>query len=145
MVAVCIDCQKDGITTRRKATGKPLLCATHRRARRFNRRNYSWSKHILETYGLTEPEYWALYEAQNGKCYICGRFRAKDRKKLSVDHCHATGLIRGLLCQQCNRDVLGHFRDDISAFERGIEYLTNNPAYTVIGARVVPNHKESQS
>ncbi|KIA60243.1 hypothetical protein FG87_38135 [Nocardia vulneris] len=140
----CIDCDREKITTKRKATrvgNQPYLCASHRRARKVTRRDYSWERHINETYGLTPQEYWALYEAQEGKCYICGRPRAKDRKKLSVDHCHTTGRIRGLLDQQCNRDVLGHFRDDIAAFERGKEYLTNPPAFAVIGERIVPTHE----
>ncbi|WP_280429117.1 endonuclease VII domain-containing protein [Nocardia brasiliensis] len=140
----CVDCTKAAITTKRKATrvgNQPYLCASHRRARRTARRDYSWERHIKATYGLTPQEYWALYDAQEGKCYICGRPRARDRKKLSVDHCHKTGRIRGLLDQQCNRDVLGHLRDDISAFERGKEYLINPPAFAVIGERIVPTHE----
>lgn len=140
MVTKCLDCQREGITTNRKASGKPLLCATHRRARRYARRGDSWARRIADTYGLTEAEYWDLYGAQDGKCYICGTYRPSDHKKLSVDHCHKTGRIRGLLCQRCNRDVLGHFRDEIDAFRRGAEYLENPPAFAVIGQKVVPNH-----
>ncbi|WP_280350396.1 endonuclease VII domain-containing protein [Nocardia abscessus] len=140
----CVDCEREGITTRRKAPHPGPRCATHHRAKRKSRRNYSWERHIWETYGLTPEEYWAIYHAQGGKCYICDRPRAKSaRKKLSVDHCHSTGRIRGLLCQKCNRDVLGHFRDDTAAFTRGITYLNQPPAFLVIGTRVVPNHKES--
>ncbi|QIS16469.1 endonuclease VII domain-containing protein [Nocardia arthritidis] len=140
----CIDCAKEGIANKRKVSGKPSLCATHRRARRTSRRDYLWEKHLRETYDLSSDEYWQLYEAQEGKCYICDRPRARDRKKLSVDHCHATGRIRGLLCQRCNRDVLGYFRDEIAAFVRGQQYLTKPPAYAVIGVRVVPSHEGEQ-
>ncbi|MBF6428677.1 endonuclease VII domain-containing protein [Nocardia cyriacigeorgica] len=136
----CIDCTKLGVTTQRKATGKPALCATHRRERRLNRRNYSWERHIQETYGLTTAEYWAIYEAQGGRCYICRKGRGL-RKKLSVDHDHATGRVRGLLDTACNRNVLGHFQDDVEALERAIEYLKNPPAFEVIGERTVPNHE----
>lgn len=83
-----------------------------------------------------------MYDAQNGCCYICDRPRKRNAKKLSVDHCHKTGMVRGLLCQKCNRDVLGHFRDVIECFIRGAEYLKNPPALSVIGYHVVPNHKE---
>ena len=38
-------------------------------------------------------------EAQDGKCAICRR-PIKDRPRL--DHCHATGFIRGVLCNSCN-------------------------------------------
>lgn len=79
-----------------------------------------------------------MYDAQGGRCYICDNPRKRDGKKLSVDHDHVTGMIRGLLCQKCNRDVLGHFRDDITAFERGIGYLLEPPAVKVIGVRIAP-------
>jgi hypothetical protein len=138
----CIDCVKEGITSRRKALGIPPLCATHRRGRKSKRRAYSWEKHIQDTYGITPEEYWAIYEYQGGKCAICRRATGA-RKKLSVDHCHATGRVRGLLCQKCNRDVLGHLRDEPEALLRGITYLNQPPAILVIGTRVVPNHKES--
>lgn len=140
-LSACLDCRKEGLSNKRKVTGKPPLCATHRRARRAARRNYSWERHIQETYGLTPDEYWAIYEAQGGKCYICQRATGA-RKKLSVDHCHKTGMVRGLLCQKCNRDVLGHLRDEPDAFERGITYLKFPPAFAVIGTRIVPDHME---
>lgn len=142
----CVDCVREGVKTRRKIhttkTGKPVpgpRCATHHRARRSSTRSYSWERHIKETYDLTPDQYWAIYEHQGGKCYICDRPRAKSaRKKLSVDHCHKTGMVRGLLCQRCNRDVLGYFRDEAAAFQRGIDYLNHPPAFDVIGWHPVP-------
>jgi len=133
----CIDCVAEGITTRRKASPPGPRCATHKRARRFNRRDYSHAKHIGETYGITTEEYWAIYEYQGGRCAICQRATGA-RKKLSVDHSHATGMVRGLLCQPCNRNVLGHLRDDTAAFDRAIQYLMFPPAVNVIGERITP-------
>lgn len=138
MTAKCLDCKKHGITTSRKATGKPLLCATHRRGRRTKRRDYSHDRHIGETYGITTQEYNAIYAAQGGFCAICRRARGLS-KRLSVDHCHATGQIRGLLCRNCNRDVLGHLRDDPEALYRAAEYLITPPAVAVIGVRITPD------
>lgn len=106
--------------------------------KRRSRRDYSHEKHILETYGITSEQYWAIYRHQGGVCFICQRARGL-RKKLSVDHCHATGMVRGLLCQKCNRDVLGHFRDDPAAFQRGIDYLRAPPAVEVIGVVITPD------
>ncbi|MGH7867573.1 MAG: endonuclease domain-containing protein, partial [Candidatus Dormibacteraceae bacterium] len=37
------------------------------------------------------------------------------------------------LCKPCNRDVLGHLRDDPAALQRAIDYLTNPPARAVLG------------
>ena len=129
----------EGITTKRKTTGvRTVLCATHRRARNKKKRNYSHEKHIGDTYGITSEEYWAIYKAQGGKCAMCKRAQGL-KKKLSVDHDHADGKVRGLLCQKCNRDVLGHARDEIEFFERTIDYLKYPPAVQVIGIRITPD------
>jgi hypothetical protein len=53
-----------------------------------------------------------------GDCSICGNF-----SRLCLDHCHRTGLARGLLCQKCNHG-LGFFRDDPRILESAILYLS---------------------
>lgn len=83
------------------------------------------AKAIEARYGLTAAQYDALYEYQGGKCYLCKRATGKTRR-LSVDHDHATGEVRGLLCRPCN-DILGHARDDTLFFERAIRYLQYPP------------------
>ena len=59
--------------------------------------------------------YQALLERQQGKCFICGVSHAELAEKsrdlapvhrtLHIDHCHQTGMIRGLLCMGCNAQV----------------------------------------
>lgn len=134
----CIDCLSEGITTKRKTPHPGPRCATHNRVKRRSRRDYTHERHILETYGLTTEQYWEIYAAQGGVCYICRRARGL-KKKLSVDHCHATGTVRGLLCQRCNRDVLGHLRDDPEAAQRVIDYLREPPAVGAIGVVITPD------
>lgn len=56
--------------------------------------------------------------AQEGKCAIC----AKDGCELVLDHCHASGKIRGLLCRMCNA-LLGMAADRIEVLEEAIAYL----------------------
>ncbi|AWY03883.1 endonuclease VII [Gordonia phage Nedarya] len=109
--------------------------------KRRARRDYSHDRHILETYGITTEQYWAIYRHQGGVCAGCQRAKGL-RKKLSVDHCHKTGLVRGLLCQKCNRDVLGHLRDEIAAFQRFITYLRSPPAVEAIGVVITPDMRE---
>lgn len=55
----------------------------------------------LRKFGLTEASYAALRSRQNGVCAICHGCNTKGRQ-LSIDHSHATGSVRGLLCQKCN-------------------------------------------
>lgn len=134
----CVDCVKEGITTKRKAPHPGPRCATHHRAKRAERKNATWEQRIREIYGITADEYWAIYEYQGGVCYICRRANGK-RKRLSVDHCHKTGTVRGLLCTACNRNVLGHLRDELEAFDRCLDYLESPPAVSVIGIRITPD------
>ena len=69
----CIDCADEGIETKRKAPHPGPRCATHHRVKRSKRRDMSWETRILVTYGITADEYWAIYEWQDGRCYICQR------------------------------------------------------------------------
>ncbi|SLG47725.1 endonuclease VII domain-containing protein [Mycobacteroides abscessus] len=101
----------------------------------------------MKTYGITAEQYQLIYDHQlfinqdrglPGACYICGRANGTGRKKLSVDHDHVTGYVRGLLCGPCNRNVVGHLRDSVDAFRRGAEYLQSPPAFAMIGKVVAP-------
>jgi len=73
----------------------------------------------LRQYGLDETDYNNLYDQQLGLCKICG----KDLT-LVVDHDHATGEVRGLLCNSCNVG-LGCFEDKIANLMKAIEYLSS--------------------
>ena len=88
--------------------------------------NLAHSKRIVETYGLSADDYKELLVFQGGVCWIC--LRHPRSKRLAVDHDHKTGAVRGLLCRGCNRDVLGHLREDQGAFLRASSYLDEPPA-----------------
>ena len=134
----CKDCIAENITTKRKAPHPGPRCATHHRAKRKDRRNYSHATHIMELYGISSEEYQKIYEFQGGACAICQRAKG-IRKKLSVDHCHTTGEVRGLLCSTCNAKVLGHLRDDVDALLRAVDYLRQPPARAALGrVHIVP-------
>jgi hypothetical protein len=51
------------------------------------------------------------------ECVICGSV-----EDLVVDHCHKTNIIRGMLCNHCNRG-LGNFKDDPELLEFARMYL----------------------
>ena len=129
----CIDCIKEEVVTYRVATGKPLLCATHRRKRNKERREKAHTAHVHRTYGISGDEYLLLRKSQGGLCALCGPWTGRNGKyvSLSVDHNHRTGEVRGLLCRPCNR-VLGIWRDNPQVFLRAAEYLDNPPARPVL-------------
>jgi len=97
------------------------LCQDVRKARRRARRNTDNARRRERratdadfrdrcragSYGLSLQDYRAMRERQGNVCGICGT----PGKRLCVDHCHATGKVRGLLCRDCNLG-LGHYKDN---------------------------------
>lgn len=75
----------------------------------------------LKRYGLTEEEYKTLLLSQEGKCAIC-RSDNNNNRDWHVDHCHATNIVRGVLCHHCNL-MLGNARDSIENLSSAIKYL----------------------
>jgi hypothetical protein len=62
-----------------------------------------------------------MVDAQDGKCDIC-KTKFLDKKRTHIDHCHATGEIRGVLCQPCNH-AIGLFKDNIETIKNALSYL----------------------
>lgn len=74
-------------------------------------------------YGLSYAEYGFLLASQNSCCAICEiRFEDAPRGVLFVDHCHNTGEVRGLLCQNCNT-AIGLLQDSPLLCTMAAEYL----------------------
>jgi len=69
-------------------------------------------------YGITIEDYEAMFARQSGQCAICGR----EDQKLVVDHHHATGRVRSLLCHLCNA-MIGCAREQPEILRRGAAYL----------------------
>jgi hypothetical protein len=100
-------------------------CTTHWRQEVKRRKAANHEKRVQNTYGLEKGEYAKLYAFQGGLCALCRRATGASRR-LSVDHDHATGDVRGLLCRPCN-SLLGHARDRLEFFGRCIAYLKIPP------------------
>lgn len=86
---------------------------------------------LLRTYGITLEHYEDMLVDQSYECALCNADieRAGEghhyTKVANVDHCHATGKVRGLLCHKCNK-ALGMFHDDVEALRRAADYIERN-------------------
>lgn len=107
-------------------------------------------KQLRKDYGIGVEYYQEMVVKQNYVCAIC--FTSNPKKRLSVDHCHTSGLIRGLLCQKCNVG-LGYFKDNINLLNNAAKYLSKNskklrgnPYYnylTIYGSKSTEKSKKS--
>lgn len=79
------------------------------------RRTYNREGKVRRTYG--EPGLAILERIDAGEgCEVCGQ----RTKKMAIDHCHRTNVVRGLLCGNCNTalGLLGEDEDRILALVR---------------------------
>ena len=72
---------------------------------------------LKKKYGISLEDYENLSKSQNNQCAICYK-----EEKLVVDHNHTTGKVRGLLCNDCNRNLIAQ-REDPEIFRRAADYL----------------------
>lgn len=78
---------------------------------------------LMGKYGITEDDYQCMLEEQGGKCAICSTDTPTGKWKVfAVDHCHLTGNVRGLLCNECNRGM-GLLKDNAQLLRNAADYL----------------------
>ena len=121
----------------RRATGKAAAyCAPCQT-------DYAAEYSLRTKYGITQDESDLMFLAQGGRCAIC--LQRPRARKLAVDHCHKSGVIRGLLCTRCNHKLLGAAHEDVAILQRAIDYLSSSPpAVVALGEpRIAPPKKKS--
>jgi len=94
----------------------------------FNRKAYSLSWLLAKRYGLTLEQYDEMNRIQGGRCAICNKVPAGTShisRRLAVDHDHATGTVRGLLCGTCNTTI-GMIEDRPELLDRMRRYLSKH-------------------
>lgn len=90
---------------------------------RYRNRGDKWAYHIKRKYGITPVQYDEMLSRQKGKCAICGKSNRHNKQgRFNIDHCHLTGVIRGLLCWECNV-AIGRMGDDPNRLRKAAEYL----------------------
>ena len=75
-------------------------------------------------YGITVDQLGEMLKLQDGKCSIC---KITLDEVFYVDHCHKTGKVRGVLCQDCNMGI-GRLKDDPAILRSAISYLEQSSA-----------------
>lgn len=137
----CVDCNSEGRQTPRAALKPGPRCDEHWRETKKSRSKVAHGKRIEKDFNINEVIYDALYEAQGGVCFGCGKAKG-IRRRLAVDHDHQCDqghdpkmgcplCIRALLCAYCN-EVVG--RLDVEALRRLIIVLTDPPARKILRA-----------
>lgn len=86
---------------------------------------------LMRSFGMSLEQYNDMLTAQGHVCRICGskeiHSRAGTPRSLSVDHCHTTGEVRGILCHNCNHG-LGNFRDNPEFLRAAAQYIEHHAA-----------------
>lgn len=94
----------------------------HTVEQRENFRSNSRKARLKREYGITVERYQELLKEQNFMCVICTTPLREGDPNTHIDHCHKSGVIRGILCTNCNRG-LGHLKDSMEILEKAIRYL----------------------
>jgi hypothetical protein len=121
----CPDCEQvkpEAEFTRSRASANGIAtyclpCHNQRGKKSVAKRGGSRTYHLTRRYGITAEEADALLDAQGGLCAIC-----RAAPAVHVDHDHATGAVRALLCFNCNGG-LGQFRDDPDVLRAAADYV----------------------
>jgi hypothetical protein len=87
----------------------------------LSQRNRSLSR----LYGINVEDFDLIFESQGKECAICGEKESGGRG-WQVDHDHASGELRGILCHRCNL-ALGNFCDNVDVIENAVAYLKAEP------------------
>lgn len=116
---VCIHGHSD--TTRYTNDNICVQCAKGRELWKHDN-GRSRNRAYMGTYGITLEDYNVMLKQQDHCCAICGVHEDDCTVRLSVDHCHKTGVIRKLLCRNCNVSM-GLLNEDVHLLQKMIEYL----------------------
>lgn len=115
----------------RKTPPKPCSitgCENHAYAKGMCNQHYARERNFSGKYGITPMQHAEMLAAQSGVCAVClGAPKSVNGKSgkitdFNIDHCHATGKVRGLLCSHCNRGI-GMLQDSPEILRSAAAYL----------------------
>ena len=121
MTKQCLSCGVEKpLDEYHKKSSRCKICRSKEDRKKYyesDRNNY-----YKRTYGITAEDYDEMYSEQEGCCAICGIHQSDDSRRFCVDHCHHTGQVRGLLCNNCNNGI-GKLKDNYDILYRAADYL----------------------
>ena len=126
---ICKLCRNESIKKYRQKNPIKFQERDKKRASSPHRKKWQRERN-LKNKNCTIDIFEKLKDAQKNKCAICSREEtalnnAGKIRELSVDHCHKTEKVRGLLCNLCN-PMIGYVREDISILENAIKYISTH-------------------
>lgn len=80
---------------------------------------------LKTTFGISLKQYNKMLKFQKFKCKVCNKTKEENGQYLSVDHCHKTGIIRGILCSCCN-SALFDSNEDTDILKNAIRYISKH-------------------
>lgn len=121
---------KDARKYQRKKEYRKAWQIKYRKDNRVKVRECDRNKRLKQEYGIDLKQFRVMLAEQDQKCLIC-KEHLPTESKANVDHCHKTGVVRGILCHLCNLG-LGTFRDRPDLLLEAINYLnTRTPELRV--------------
>ena len=94
----------------------------------LKRKDVYKEKHLQKAYGISLNDFIKMLEDQGYRCGICATHLAEaNPKNVHIDHCHDSGVIRGVLCNSCNMGI-GMLKDNVTVLKQAIVYLEKHSA-----------------
>jgi hypothetical protein len=106
------------------------ICRRADKKRREEDPNFDRRRNIAK-YGMTMEKYAEMLNSQGGVCAICKKGNSVGRN-LAIDHNHSTGVVRELLCHNCNF-AIGYAKEDTSILEGMIAYIKKHETLVSTG------------
>jgi hypothetical protein len=130
---VCVECGENKLLSEyyhdKRRAGSPgeyraecRDCTKKLRRDRYQVNGGEREEKLLQNYRISEADYGILFDLQRGRCAGCGVEQYELERMFVVDHNHATGMTRGLLCYGCNQ-VLGLVGDNSNTLRSLADYL----------------------
>jgi hypothetical protein len=106
-------------------------------SKNLSKRERAKDARLKREFSITLEQYNQVLKAQGGVCAICKKRNNKKGKPLllAVDHCHTTGLVRGLLCWPCNKGI-AVFQDKAASLYNAYKYMDIPPFVATLGKEI---------